>query len=315
MDLKATREGYGDGLAELGEERDEVVALDADLAKSTKSIKFMEKFPERFFEMGISEQDMVATAAGFALAGKIAYASSFACFITGRSYDQIRTSVCYSNVNVKLAGSHAGIGTGEDGATHQALEDISLMRGLPNMKVIVPGDYFEAKIATKKAANIPGPVYLRLARSKTPIYFSEEYNFKLGKGVVMESGNDVAIIACGAPLQFAMKAAEALKKEKIDAAVVNMSAIKPLDSKLVSKMAKQTGAIVTVEDHSIYGGLGSAVAEVMAEEGLAPVERVGMKDEFGESGKPMDLYKKYGLDDVGIIKAVKNVVKQRGEKK
>ncbi len=311
MDAKATREGYGDGLAELGESRPEVVALDADLAKSTKSINFKEKFPERFFEMGISEQDMVATAAGFALSGKIAYASSFACFITGRAYDQVRTSVCYSNVNVKLVGSHAGLMTGEDGATHQALEDISLMRSLPNMKVIVPGDYFEAKIATKKAAEIPGPVYLRMARAKTPIYFNDDYNFTLGKGVVMESGSDVAIIACGAPLQYAIEAAERLKKDKIDAAVVNMPSIKPLDAKLVSKMATQAGAIVTVEDHSIYGGLGSAVSEVMAEEGLAPVERVGTKDVFGESGKGPELYKKYGLDSDGIINAVKIVMGKR----
>ncbi|MFH1586486.1 MAG: transketolase family protein [Candidatus Diapherotrites archaeon] len=310
-DPKATRAGYGDGLAELGEARRDVVALDADLAKSTKSIKFKEKFPARFFEMGISEQDMVATAAGFALAGKIPYASSFACFLTGRAYDQIRTSVCYSNVNVKLAGSHAGLMTGEDGATHQALEDISLMRGLPNMKVIVPADYFEAKIATKKAADIPGPVYLRLARAKTPIYFNDNYKFTLGKGVVMKSGSDVAIIACGAPLQYALEAAERLKKDKIEAAVVNMPSIKPLDSKLVSKMATQAGAIVTVEDHSIYGGLGSAVAEVMAEEGLAPVERVGMKDVFGESGKGSELYKKYGLDSEGIINAVKIVIGKR----
>jgi transketolase len=309
---KATRDGYGKGLVEAGKNKN-VVALDADLSESTRSNKFAEAYPERFFEMGISEQDMVGTAGGLAASGKIPFASSFACFVTGRSFGQVRLMAAISNLNVRVVGSHAGLLTGEDGATHQALEDISLMRTLPNMTVIQPADAVEAEKAVLALVNHKGPAYLRLGRGKVPAIHDANYKFEIGKGEVLKKGNDAAIIATGALVHEALKAVEELDKQKISARVINIHTIKPIDKSIIIKAAKETKAIVTAEDHNIIGGLGSAVSEVLAENIPTPVERIGTKDVFGESGKPDELYKKYGLTSNDIIKAVKKVIgrKQR----
>ncbi|MBW2979962.1 transketolase family protein [Candidatus Woesearchaeota archaeon] len=304
---KATRDGYGIGLVEAGKNKD-VVALDADLAESTRSIKFAEKYPERFFEMGISEQDMIGTAGGLAASGKIPFASSFACFVTGRSFGQVRLMAAISDLNVRVVGSHAGILTGEDGATHQALEDISLMRTLANMAVIQPADAVEAEKAVLALVKHKGPAYLRLGRGKVQVIHDKNYKFEIGKGDLLKQGKDVTIIATGALVHEALKANEELEKQKISARVINIHTIKPLDKDIIIKAAKETGCIVTAEDHNIIGGLGSAVSEVLAENIPAPLERVGVKDKFGESGKPAELYEKYGLTSNDIIKAVKKVI-------
>jgi transketolase len=310
QELKATRDGYGTGLVEAGKNKN-VVALDADLAESTRSIKFAEKYPERFFEMGISEQDMVGTAAGLAASGKIPFASSFACFITGRSFGQVRLMAAVSNLNIRIVGSHAGLLTGEDGATHQALEDISLMRTLPNMVVIQPSDAVEAEKAVLALVNHKGPAYLRLCRGKVPTIHNDNYKFEIGKGELLKQGQDVAIIATGALVHEALTAAGELGKQGISARVINIHTIKPIDKNIIVKAAKETGCIVTAEDHNIIGGLGSAVSEVLTENIPTPLERIGTKDIFGESGKPDELYKKYGLTSDDIIKSAKKV---RGRK-
>lgn len=307
-EMKATREGFGEELAEIGEKNKDIVVLDADLSKSTKSNIFAKKFPERFFEMGISEADMIGTAAGLALCGKIPFACTFAVFATGRTYDQIRLSVAYSELNVKIVGSHGGLLTGEDGVSHQATEDVSLMRGLPKMAVVVPADAIEAAKATKEIAKHNSPVYLRLARPKTPIIFDENYNFRIGKGIILREGKDVSIIACGPILNEALKATEMLAKKKISAEVINMATVKPIDKELLLKTAKKTKAVVTAEDHSIIGGLGSAVAEVLAENAPLPVEMIGVQDLFAESGKADELYAKYGLDAKAIVKKAEKAI-------
>ncbi len=306
-ETKATRDGYGKGLVEAGKNKN-VVALDADLAESTRSIMFAEKYPERFFEMGVAEQDLIGTAAGLAASGKIPFASSFACFITGRSFDQVRLMAAVSKLPIRVVGSHAGLLTGEDGATHQALEDISLMRTLPNMTVIQPSDAVEAEKAVLALASYKGPAYLRLGRGKVPIIHGEDYKFEIGKGELLKKGNDVSIIASGSMVHEALKAAEELEKQKISVRVINIHTIKPIDKTIIIKAAKETGCIVTAEDHSIIGGLGSAVSEVLTENIPVPLERVGTKDTFGESGKPEELYKKYGLTPDDIIKSVKKVM-------
>jgi transketolase len=306
-ELKATRDGYGKGLVEAGKNKN-VVALDADLAESTRSSKFAEKYPERFFEMGISEQDMVGTAGGLAASGKIPFASSFACFITSRCFGQVRLMAAISNLNIRVVGSHAGLLTGEDGASHQALEDISLMRTLPNMTVIQPADAVEAEKAVHALVKHKGPAYLRLGRGKVPTIHDDNYKFEIGKGEVLRKGKDVTIIATGALVNEALKAADELEKQKINARVINMHTIKPIDKDTIIKAAKETKCIVTAEDHNIIGGLGSAVSEVLTENIPTPLERVGVKDKFGESGKPDELYKKYGLTDKDIIKAVNKVI-------
>ncbi|MEA2037881.1 MAG: transketolase family protein [Nanoarchaeota archaeon] len=303
---KATRDGFGEGIAEIGKNND-IVVLDADLAESTRSIKFQEKYPERFFDFGIAEQNMVATAGGLAASGKIPFACSFAVFLTGRAYGQIRLMAGISHLNMKLIGSHAGLLTGEDGASHQSLEDISLMRGIPGMVVIQPADFMEAKKATIEIAKYTGPVYLRLGRGKVHIINKDDYKFKIGKGIELRDGKDITIIATGALVDEALRAHDELKKQGISARIINIHTIKPLDKELIIKAAKETSAIVTAEDHSIYGGLGSAVSEVLAENTLVKLERIGVKDTFGESGAPDELYKKYGLTTDNIVKVTTKI--------
>lgn len=307
----ATRDAYGQALAELGALNDKVVVLDADLSKSTKTNDFKKVFPERFFNMGIAEQNLLGTAAGFAAAGKIPFASSFAVFAVGRAYDQIRNSIAYPKLNVKIAATHAGLTVGEDGGSHQMLEDIALMRALPNMTVIVPADGVETKQVIMAAAAYDGPVYIRLGRPKVPVLFDESYQFEIGKGVVLKDGADVTLVATGIMVSKAMEAAEALAADGISAAVVNISTIKPLDQQLIIEMAQKTGAMVTCEEHNIYGGLGSAVAEVLVEHCPVPMARVGVEDSFGESGLPDQLLEKYGLTAANIADKAKAVISRK----
>ena len=311
MEKMATRDAYGKALAELGAVNDRVVVLDADLSKSTKTAEFKKVYPERFFNMGIAEQNLLGTAAGFAAAGKIPFASSFAVFAVGRAYDQIRNSIAYPKLNVKIAASHAGLTVGEDGGSHQMLEDLALMRAVPNMTVIVPADGVETKQAIFAAAEYEGPVYIRLGRPKVPVLFGDDYKFEIGKGVVLQDGTDVTIVATGLMVSKAMEAMEALKAEGISAAVVNISTIKPLDRELIVKMAQKTGAIVTCEEHNILGGLGSAVAEVLVEECPVPMARVGVEDKFGESGLPDQLLEKFGLTPEKIVEKAKAVIAKK----
>lgn len=307
----ATRDAYGQALAELGALNDKVVVLDADLSKSTKTNDFKKVYPERFFNMGIAEQNLLGTAAGFAAAGKIPFASSFAVFAVGRAYDQIRNSIAYPKLNVKIAATHAGLTVGEDGGSHQMLEDIALMRALPNMTVIVPADGVETKQVIMAAAEYVGPVYIRLGRPKVPVLFDETYKFEIGKGVVLKEGTDVTLVATGIMVSKAAEAAEALAAEGISAAVVNISTIKPLDNALITEMAQKTGAVVTCEEHNIYGGLGSAVAEVLVENCPVPMARVGVEDSFGESGLPDQLLEKYGLTAANIADKAKAVIARK----
>ncbi|MBQ2905914.1 MAG: transketolase family protein [Peptococcaceae bacterium] len=307
----ATRDAYGEALAELGAVNENIVVLEADLSKSTKTSDFKKVYPERHFNMGIAEQNMLGVAAGFAAAGKIPFASSFAVFATGRAYDQIRNSIAYPNLNVKIAATHAGLTVGEDGGSHQMLEDIALMRALPNMTVIVPADGIETKQAIKAAAEYEGPVYIRMGRPKVPVLFDENYTFEIGKGVVLKEGTDVTLVGTGIMVSKAVEAAELLAAEGISAAVVNISTIKPLDAELIVAQAQKTGAIVTCEEHNIYGGLGSAVAEVLVENCPVPMARVGVADKFGESGLPDELLEKYGLTAANIAAQAKAVIAKK----
>ncbi|MDI3310790.1 MAG: transketolase family protein [Thermoanaerobacterium sp.] len=302
----ATREAYGKALVELGEKNKNVVVLDADLSKSTKTAEFQKAYPDRFFNIGISEQDMMGTAAGLATCGKIPFASSFAIFATGRAYEQIRNSIGYPKLNVKIAATHAGITVGEDGATHQSIEDISLMRGIPNMVVINPSDAEETRQAILAAAEHYGPVYIRLGRMAVPDIHDKNYKFELGKGEIIREGKDIAIIATGIMVSIALEAADKLKEEGINATVVNMHTIKPIDRELIVKVAKQTGKVVTAEEHSIIGGLGSAVCEVLSEEYPVRVKRIGINDTFGQSGTPKELLKYYNLTFQNIVDVVKS---------
>lgn len=306
---EATRDGFGKGIVKAGENKD-VVVLDADLAESTKSIKFKEQYPERFFDMGIAEMDMIGTAAGLAASGKIPFACSFAVFSTGRAYGAMSLAAI-SELNVKIVGSHAGIGTGEDGATHQSIDDISLTRTLPGMTVIQPCDSLEAEKATLALVKHKGIAYLRTTRSKLPIITKENDPFIIGKGKLMAGGKDITIIATGALVHIALEAAEELKKENISARVINIHTIKPIDKNLILKAAKETKAIITAEDHSIIGGLGSAVAEILAENYPIKMKRIGVNDQFGQSGKTDELYKKYGLTKEEIIKSSKTLLGRR----
>lgn len=308
MSKIATREAYGNALVKLGQVNDKVVVLDADLSKSTKTNDFSKTFPERFFNMGIAEQNLIGAACGFAASGKIPFASSFAMFATGRAFEVIRNSVCYPKLNVKVCATHAGITVGEDGATHQSVEDISIMRSIPNMTVLVPADAVEAEQMIFEAAKVYGPMYVRLGRSAVPTLFDEGYKFKIGKGVLLRDGNDATIIACGIMVNEAIVASEALKSEGINVRVINMSTIKPIDKELIISAAKETKAIITAEEHSIIGGLGSAVSEVVSEECPVIVKKVGMKDTFGESGTPNELLQKYGLTSQEIVIAVKEAI-------
>ncbi|KUK34456.1 MAG: Transketolase, central region [Caldanaerobacter subterraneus] len=302
----ATREAYGKALVELGAKNKNVVVLDADLSKSTKTADFQKVYPDRFFNMGISEQDMMVTAAGLATCGKIPFASTFAIFATGRAYEQVRNSIGYPHLNVKIAATHAGITVGEDGATHQSIEDISLMRGIPGMVVINPADAEEARQAIFAAAEHYGPVYIRLGRMAVPDIHDQNYKFELGKGEVIREGKDVAIIATGVMVAIAIEAADKLKEEGIEATVVNIHTIKPIDKDLIVEVAKKTGKVITAEEHSIIGGLGSAVAEVLSEEYPVKIKRIGIRDEFGQSGSPKELLKHYGLTAEDIVKAAKS---------
>ncbi len=302
----ATRAAYGKALVEIGNKNQDVVVLDADLAKSTKTIEFKKQHPERFFDMGIAEANMIGTAAGLAVAGKIPFCSTFAVFATGRVYDQIRQSVAYPCLPVKIAATHAGITVGEDGASHQALEDIALMRVIPNMTVFCPADAVETAAVVQAAVDLDGPVYIRLGRSAVPVLYQDDYQFVPGKAVEMRPGRDVTIVACGLMVSKALEAAEMLAAEGIEAGVLNMPTIKPLDEEALAQAAGKTGFIVTAEEHSIIGGLGSAVAESLAENHPVPVLRIGVRDVFGESGKPEELLVKYGLTATDIVKAVKS---------
>ena len=301
----ATREAYGKALAAVGEKNNNVIVLDADLSKSTKTEVFGKAYPERFFNVGIAEQNMMGTAAGLAAAGKIPFVSTFAVFATGRAFEQIRNSICYPKLNVKIAATHAGLTVGEDGASHQSIEDISLMRTLPNMTVIVPADGIETEKAIEFAAEYKGPCYIRLGRSNVPDLFDADYKFEIGKAVTVAEGTDVTIIATGIMVAEAKAAAEELSKEGISAGVLNIHTIKPIDSEAIIKAAEKTGCIVTCEEHSIIGGLGSAVAEVLVENNPVPMLRLGVNDTFGESGKPNDLLKKYKLKSSDIVEKVK----------
>ena len=307
----ATRDSYGKALVKLGRINPNIVVLDADLSKSTKTIDFAKEFPSRFFNMGIAEANMIGTAAGLATCGKIPFASTFAVFATGRVFDQIRMSVCYPRTNVKIGATHGGISVGEDGASHQSTEDISLMRALPNMTVIVPADGIETEKAVFASVEYDGPVYLRMGRLKVPVIFDEKYNFEIGKGVVLSEGSDASIIACGLMVHESLEASTQLLKKGIKARVVNMSTIKPIDEELIVKCARETGAIVTAEEYNIIGGLGSAVAEVLGEKYPVPMKRIGLNDKFGESGSPKELFEKYGLSAKYIVEAVEETTKRK----
>lgn len=308
----STRDGFGEGLVLAGRKNKKVVVLSADLTESTRCLPFKNKFPERFIQLGVAEQSMASIAAGLALAGKIPFMTGYAVFSPGRNWEQIRTNIALQNTNVKIIGSHAGLNVGPDGATHQMLEDIALTRVLPNMTVIVPCDFEEAKKATVATAKIVGPVYLRLTREASPIFTNSSTPFKVGRAEIFHKGNDATIIAAGPILFEALKAAVNLKqKNGINIRVINCHTIKPLDKKTILAAAKQTGAIVTVEEHMVAGGLGSTVAEFLAANYPVPIEFIGVKDSFGESGKPDELMKKYGLTAKDIEAAVLRVIKRK----
>lgn len=308
---KATRDAYGEILKELGAENPKIVVLDADLSSSTKTAEFKKVFPERHFNCGIAEQNMMGVAAGFATTGKIPFASTFAVFGAGRAYEQIRNSICYPKLNVKIAVTHSGLTVGEDGATHQMLEDISLMRTLPNMTVTVPADAAETKSIIRWAADYEGPVYIRMGRAKVEDVMPEGCTFTPGKSTLLRDGADVTLMACGVMVAPALEAAEILDAEGISTRVVNMSSIKPIDATAIQEAVKMTGAIVSCEEHNIIGGLGAAIAEVLVQSTPAPMEMVGTKDTFGESGTPDALLEKYGLTSAHIVLAAKRVISRK----
>ncbi len=311
MEKVPTRNGFGEGLVNSGKKNENVVALCADLTDSTRISFFQKEFPERYFEMGISEQNMASVAAGMAVAGKIPFISSYGVFSPGRNWDQIRVNVCYNNANVKIAGAHTGISVGPDGATHQALEDIAITRCLPNLIVMAPADYLETKKAVEAAAEHKGPVYIRFAREKDPVFTTEKTPFEIGKANLLKDGNDAAIVACGPLVYKALIAAKKLEEEGISVLVLNNHTIKPIDEDAILEAAKKTGAIVTVEEHQVNGGMGSAVCEVLSKNHPVPVEMVGMQDSFGESGAPEELLEKYGMSVDGILEAVKKAIKRK----
>lgn len=306
-----TRNGYGDGLLEVAEKNPNVVVLTGDLVESTRALGFAKKYPERFVECGVAEQNMAGIAAGLALAGKIPFISGYAVFSPGRSWDQVRVSVCLNKANVKIAGAHTGISVGPDGATHQALEDIAIMRVLPHMIVVVPCDYEETKKMVSAAVAVSGPVYFRFAREKTPVITTAKTPFKVGRAEVFRKGKDVSIIACGPLVYQSLIAAEELKKQGIDCEVINNHTIKPLDEKTLLTSVRKTKAVVTVEEHQIMAGVGSAVCELLCKKYPVPVAMIGMDDSFGESGKPAELLLKYGMSVRAIKAAVKKVLRRK----
>ena len=306
----ATRESYGNALVELGKEKEDLVVLDADLAAATKTGIFKKAFPERHIDCGIAEANMTGIAAGMSTCGYVPFISTFAMFAAGRSFEQVRNSIGYPHLNVKIGATHAGISVGEDGATHQCNEDLALMREIPGMVVINPSDDIEAKAAVRAAYEHAGPVYLRFGRLAVPVINDRpDYHFEIGKGVVLKEGTDVTIFATGLCVSSALEAAEKLKEDGIDAEIVNIHTIKPIDRELVIASAKKTGKVVTAEEHSVIGGLGSAVAEVLSEEAPTKLLRIGVEDVFGESGPAKELVAKYGLDGIGIYEKVKKFVK------
>ena len=309
--MMATRDAYGQVLAELGAENENIVVLDADLSGSTKTSVFGKKFPERFFNMGIAEANMVGTAAGLAAAGKIPFVSTFAIFAAGRAWEQIRQSVAYPKANVKIVPTHGGITVGEDGGSHQSVEDIAIMRAIPNMTVIVPADAAETRKAIRAAAEYKGPVYIRLGRNKVPAVFQDDCHFEIGKGSEVAPGSDMTFITTGLMTAQAIKAAELLDKEGISARVVHIATVKPLDREIVLKAAEETGAIVTAEEHSIIGGLGGAVAEFLAENHPTPIKRVGVRDRFGTSGKAEELIKYFGLTPEDLADSAREVIARK----
>ena len=301
---KATRQSFGEMLEQLGGENKDIVVLDADLSEATKTSIFAKKFPERFFDMGIAEANMMGVAAGMASCGKIPYVSTFAAFAAGRAYDQIRSSICYPNLNVKICATHCGITVGEDGATHQMLEDLALMRVLPNMTVLCPSDDVETKYLIEEISKIKGPVYVRLARLATPGIYEENQKFEIGKAIQIGEGTDATVFATGVVVSEAIKAKELLEKEGINIRVVDMHTIKPIDKDIIIKSAKETKKLISIEDHSIIGGLGSAISEVLADEYPCKLIKMGIKDVFGQSGNAVELLKYFGLTSDAIIKMV-----------
>jgi transketolase len=310
-EMLLTRQGWADALIELGEKDKRIVVLDADLAKSTLTCQFQEKFPDRFFDMGIAEQNMINVAGGLSLTGMIPFVTTYGVFVSGRAWEQIRTSICYGKLNVKLGGAHGGISVGPDGATHQALEEIAVMRVLPNMTVIVPTDYYETKKAVLAAAAINGPVYIRFGREKVPVVTTKDTPFEIGKAIIMKKGKDVSIIACGVMVAEALDAAEELNKQGIDAEVINLHTIKPIDRDTILTSVKKTGRVVTAEEHQLAGGMGSAVTEILAQEFPVPVAMVGIHDTFGESGQPRELMEKYGITSKEIIAQALKVIARK----
>lgn len=307
----ATRDGYGTAVVELGKEDERIVVLCADLTESTRSNGFRDAFPERFIQMGVAEQNMAAVAAGLALNGKIPFVATYAVFSPGRNWDQIRISSCYNKANVKFIGAHTGVSVGPDGGTHQALEDITLTRVLPNMTVLTPCDALEAQKAVRAAVTINGPVYIRLGRAATPQFTTEKTPFTIGKALTIKEGTDVAIIGAGPILHSAMVAAHRLVEKGISCKIINLGTIKPIDEDAIEKAARQCKAVVTVEEHQIMGGVGSAVAEVIVRKYPVPMEFIGMRNSFGESGTPEELLKKYKMDDAAIEQAILRVIKRK----
>ena len=302
----ATRQSYGEALAELGEKNENVVVFDSDLSGATKTSIFAKQFPERFFDMGIAEQDMMSTAAGMSTFGKIPYASTFAVFAAGRAYDQIRNSICYPKMNVKICATHSGVTVGEDGATHQMLEDLGLMRGLPNMTVLCTSDDTETRWAVEEISKIQGPVYVRLCRLATPVIYDENQKFEIGKAIQIGEGTDATIFATGVVVSEAIKAKEELEKQGINIRVVDVHTIKPIDKEMIVKCAKETKKLISIEDHSIINGLGTAIADVLTEEYPCKPIKLGVKDEFGRSGKATELLEHYGLTAKHIVEAVQD---------
>jgi transketolase len=305
------RNGYGEGLLILGKENPKVIGLCCDLTESTRMLEFAKQYPDRYVEVGVAEQNLAGLGAGFAHEGFIPFITSYATFSPGRNWDQIRVSICYSGSNVKIIGSHAGISVGPDGATHQAMEDIAITRVLPRMTVIVPCDAIEARKATIAAANMSGPVYIRLAREKTPQFTTEDTPFEIGKAYVYREGKDVTIAAAGPQVYYALQAAEELKKDGIECEIINVASVKPLDEAVLTESVKKTRCIVTAEEHQVTGGVGAAVAEALARNFPVPQEFVGMPDHFGESGEPNELIAKWKMDNKGIVQAVKKVIKRK----
>ncbi len=302
----ATRQSYGEALAELGEKNENIVVFDADLSGATKTSIFAKKFPERFFDMGIAEQDMMSTVAGMSTFGKIPYASTFAVFAAGRAYDQIRNSICYPKMNVKICATHSGVTVGEDGATHQMLEDLGLMRGLPNMTVLCTSDDTETRWAVKEISKIQGPVYVRLCRLATPVIYDENQKFEIGKAIQMGEGTDATVFATGVVVSEAIKAKEKLEKQGINIRVVDVHTIKPIDKEMIIKCAKETKKLVSIEDHSIINGLGSAIADVLVEKYPSKLIKLGVNDKFGKSGKAIELLENYGLTANHIMEVIQN---------